>query len=120
MFRWALSLLLVVALASSATASLHKFTLNSVDNPGFSVIKSDFELADTSPPSFPGYYYANSSNTMSIQLAVVMDPIEKIKYIKDSTLAMLWAASDRGSHAVPGALIRPSPFLDGARQAARS
>ena len=69
MFRWALSLLLVVALASSATASLHKFTLNSVDSPGFSVIKSDFELADTSPPSFPGYYYANASNTASIQLA---------------------------------------------------
>lgn len=69
MFRWALSLLLVVALASSATASLHKFTLNSVGNPGFSVIKPDFELANTSPPSFPGYYYANSANTMSIQLA---------------------------------------------------
>ncbi len=69
MFRWALSLLLVVALTSSATASLHKFTLNSVDSPGFSVIKPDFELADTSPALFPGYYYANPTNTASIQLA---------------------------------------------------
>lgn len=30
---------------------------------------------------------------MSIKLAVVMDPIESINYKKDSTLAMLWAAS---------------------------
>lgn len=33
---------------------------------------------------------------MSIRLAVVMDPIESINYKKDSTLAMLWAAQDRG------------------------
>ena len=33
---------------------------------------------------------------MSIHLGVVMDPIESIHYKKDSTLAMLWAASDRG------------------------
>ncbi|HEY9033832.1 MAG TPA: glutathione synthase [Pseudomonadales bacterium] len=33
---------------------------------------------------------------MSIQLAVVMDPISQISYKKDSTLAMLWAAQDRG------------------------
>ena len=33
---------------------------------------------------------------MTIKLAVVMDPIECINYKKDSTLAMLWAASDRG------------------------
>ncbi|MBD2857385.1 glutathione synthase [Spongiibacter sp. KMU-158] len=33
---------------------------------------------------------------MSIQLGVVMDPIERITYKKDSTLAMLWAASERG------------------------
>lgn len=33
---------------------------------------------------------------MSIQLAVVMDPIETTHYKKDSTLAMLWAAQDRG------------------------
>lgn len=33
---------------------------------------------------------------MSIKLAVVMDPIETTNYKKDSTLAMLWAAADRG------------------------
>lgn len=33
---------------------------------------------------------------MTIQLAVVMDPISAIHYKKDSTLAMLWAAQDRG------------------------
>lgn len=33
---------------------------------------------------------------MSIRLAVVMDPIESTNYKKDSTLAMLWAAQDRG------------------------
>ncbi len=68
MSRWALCLLLVIALTSSATASLHTFTLNSVDDPGFTVVKPDFELADTSPPAFPGYFYANSGNTMQIQL----------------------------------------------------
>ncbi len=33
---------------------------------------------------------------MSIQLGVVMDPIADLTYKKDSTLAMLWAAQDRG------------------------
>jgi glutathione synthase len=33
---------------------------------------------------------------MSIKVGVVMDPIEAINYKKDSTLAMLWAAQDRG------------------------
>jgi len=33
---------------------------------------------------------------MSIALGVVMDPIESINIKKDSTLAMLWAAADRG------------------------
>lgn len=33
---------------------------------------------------------------MSLRVAVVMDPIERIAYKKDSTLAMLWAAADRG------------------------
>jgi len=33
---------------------------------------------------------------MSIRLGVVMDPIEGINYKKDTTLAMLWAAQDRG------------------------
>lgn len=32
---------------------------------------------------------------MTIKLAVVMDPIESINYKKDSTLAMLWAASKK-------------------------
>jgi glutathione synthase len=33
---------------------------------------------------------------MSVKLGVVMDPISAINYKKDSTLAMLWAAQDRG------------------------
>lgn len=33
---------------------------------------------------------------MSLTLAVVMDPIDRLAYKKDSTLAMLWAAQDRG------------------------
>ena len=33
---------------------------------------------------------------MSIKLGVVMDPISTINFKKDSTLAMLWAAQDRG------------------------
>ena len=33
---------------------------------------------------------------MSVRLGVVMDPIAAINYKKDSTLAMLWAAADRG------------------------
>ena len=33
---------------------------------------------------------------MGIKLGVVMDPISAIAYKKDSTLAMLWAAADRG------------------------
>ena len=33
---------------------------------------------------------------MSIRLGVVMDPITSVNYKKDSTLAMLWAASERG------------------------
>lgn len=33
---------------------------------------------------------------MSIKLGVVMDPISAISYKKDSTMAMLWAAADRG------------------------
>lgn len=32
---------------------------------------------------------------MSLNIAVVMDPIEKIKIKKDSTIAMLWAAAER-------------------------
>jgi glutathione synthase len=33
---------------------------------------------------------------MTIKIGVVMDPIAKLAYTKDSTLAMLWAAQDRG------------------------
>ena len=33
---------------------------------------------------------------MSFNLGVVMDPIDAINYKKDSTLAMLWAAAERG------------------------
>ena len=33
---------------------------------------------------------------MNIRLGVVMDPITTVNYAKDSTLAMLWAAQDRG------------------------
>jgi glutathione synthase len=33
---------------------------------------------------------------MSIRLGIVMDPIHAINYQKDSSLAMLWAAQDRG------------------------
>jgi len=33
---------------------------------------------------------------MTIRLGVVMDPIAALDYKKDSTLAMLWAAADRG------------------------
>lgn len=33
---------------------------------------------------------------MTIKLAIVMDPITTVNYKKDSSLAMLWAAADRG------------------------
>lgn len=33
---------------------------------------------------------------MSIKLGVVMDPISRINYKKDTTMAMLWSAQDRG------------------------
>lgn len=50
---------------------------------------------------------------MSRKLGVVMDPIEAIQYKKDTTLAVLWAAQDRGwslFYMTPDAL-----FLDGER-----
>ena len=50
---------------------------------------------------------------MSRKLGVVMDPIEVIQYKKDTTLAVLWAAQDRGwslFYMTPDAL-----FLDGER-----
>ncbi|MCB1632421.1 MAG: glutathione synthase, partial [Pseudomonadales bacterium] len=33
---------------------------------------------------------------MKTRLGVVMDPIANVNYAKDSTLALLWAAQDRG------------------------
>jgi glutathione synthase len=33
---------------------------------------------------------------MTVKVGVVMDPIDQLNYKKDSTLAMLWAAQDRG------------------------
>ena len=33
---------------------------------------------------------------MAVKLGVVMDPITGINYKKDTTMAMLWAAQDRG------------------------
>ncbi|MDG2461276.1 MAG: glutathione synthase [Luminiphilus sp.] len=49
---------------------------------------------------------------MSLQLGVVMDPIASIHYKKDTTLALLWAAQDRGWSLF---YIEPDGlFLDGA------
>ncbi|WP_230661189.1 glutathione synthase [Psychrobacter sp. I-STPA10] len=36
------------------------------------------------------------SQTPSLNILVVMDPIEQVNYKKDTTLAMMWAAEDRG------------------------
>ena len=33
---------------------------------------------------------------MTIKLGIVMDPISSINYKKDTSLAMLWAAADKG------------------------
>ena len=51
---------------------------------------------------------------MSVRLGVVMDPIARVNYKKDSTLAMLWAAADRGwelSYMEPGdlSLVQGNP-----------
>lgn len=52
---------------------------------------------------------------MTIKLAIVMDPIQDINYKKDSSLAMLWAAQDRGWQlsyiAVDGLLVRDGKAL---------
>ena len=34
---------------------------------------------------------------MSLMIGVVMDPIQSIHFKKDTTLALLWAAQDRGA-----------------------
>ena len=33
---------------------------------------------------------------MTVRLGIVMDPIDRIQFKKDSSLAMLWAAQQRG------------------------
>ena len=52
---------------------------------------------------------------MTVKLGVVMDPISAIAYKKDSTMAMLWAAADRGwdlYYMEPGdlSLVQGQPF----------
>ncbi|WP_131667792.1 glutathione synthase [Psychrobacter pygoscelis] len=37
-----------------------------------------------------------SSTKKSLNILVIMDPIETVNYKKDTTLAMMWAAADRG------------------------
>ena len=32
----------------------------------------------------------------SLKILVIMDPIELVNYKKDTTLAMMWSAQDRG------------------------
>lgn len=32
----------------------------------------------------------------SLKILVIMDPIERVNYKKDTSLAMMWAAQDRG------------------------
>ncbi|MGJ8525828.1 Glutathione synthetase [Halomonadaceae bacterium LMG 33818] len=51
--------------------------------------------------------------TKQIKVGVVMDPIDGISYKKDSTLAMLWAAKDRGWELFY--LEQPDIFLDNGR-----
>lgn len=54
---------------------------------------------------------------MTIRLGVVMDPIEHINYKKDSTLAMLWAAGDRGWEI--DYMTLPDLYLDAGKARAR-
>ena len=49
---------------------------------------------------------------MSRKLGVVMDPIGSINYKKDTTLALLWAAQDRG-WTLFFHMSRSGLFLDG-------
>ncbi|WP_227431080.1 glutathione synthase [Psychrobacter sp. I-STPA6b] len=39
---------------------------------------------------------ANVNTKRALNILVIMDPIEKVNYKKDTTLAMMWAAQDRG------------------------
>ena len=76
MSRWALSLLLVVALASSASASLHTFTKNWANPPDFTVVDPSFELDDT--PVIPGYFQANPLNTAVIAIGAEQFSLETV------------------------------------------
>ena len=44
---------------------------------------------------YPAQYRENHG--MSLKIGVVMDPIQSIHFKKDTTLALLWAAQDRGA-----------------------
>lgn len=55
---------------------------------------------------------------MTVRLGVVMDPIEDIHFAKDSSLAMLWAAQNRGWEIEYMEL--PDMYLDGGRAMART
>ncbi|HEV8077230.1 MAG TPA: glutathione synthase [Marinobacter sp.] len=55
---------------------------------------------------------------MTVRLGIVMDPIDRIQFKKDSSLAMLWAAQQRGWQLV---YMEPEDmYLDGAQARARS
>ncbi|MDX9874219.1 MAG: glutathione synthase, partial [Spongiibacteraceae bacterium] len=55
---------------------------------------------------------------MTVRIGVVMDPIAAINYKKDSTLAMLWAAQDRGWQL--HYMEQRDLFLDGGEPKART
>lgn len=55
---------------------------------------------------------------MTVRLGIVMDPIDRIQFKKDSSLAMLWAAQQRGWQLV---YMEPEDmYLDGSQARARS
>jgi len=55
---------------------------------------------------------------MTVRLGIVMDPIDRIQFKKDSSLAMLWAAQHRGWQLV---YMEPEDmYLDGGQARARS
>ena len=54
---------------------------------------------------------------MTIRLGIVMDPIQDIHFKKDTSLAMLWAAQNRGWELIY--MEQPDLFLDGGEARAR-
>lgn len=54
---------------------------------------------------------------MTIRLGIVMDPIQDIHFKKDTSLAMLWAAQQRGWELIY--MEQPDLFLDGGEARAR-